>query len=93
MVQDKTAVCDLLGTCILKGHPCGTIQECICNRSEPECGGYTVYRALAGSYFDSMDDLKVMIIDIMNDELNSHKLMYHVIPDCIRISAQMSCTI
>lgn len=51
-------------------------------------------RALAGSYFDSMDELKRSIMGIVNGgELHPPKLMDYMLPDGARQPARMSCKI
>ena len=51
-------------------------------------------RALAGSYFESIDELKATIIEIVNNsELNPPKLMEYMMPDGAKIPDHLSCTI
>lgn len=51
-------------------------------------------RALAGNYFDSIDDLKATITGIVNNsELAPPKLMDYMLPDGVQRPAKISCHI
>ena len=51
-------------------------------------------RALAGGYFDSMDDLKAAILEIVEGgELHPPKLMDYMLPDGAGQPARISCKI